>query len=527
MVVALSTAFPQKADSDTVASNDQLLVTPVDLSGDRVRSSLESGTVLLNDSIRSSQSLPADYRIGPGDILNVDVRGRVDLRYGQTYGTESASNINPKKNYIVLPDGNVNLPLLGSVEVAGKTVSELKPILKEKLSEYYKHFDVDVSVSQPATIKVWVSGMVLDPGPQVLPSSATLLEALLKAKVLPTGSTRRVRLTRHGNNQEADVFRMVSRGELQSNIPLLDGDEIFVPPATDWVTVTGEVSRQGQFEMIPLYGSAGDKCHVKDIIELCQGLLPTAAKSNAVIQRQNPDGNVMAIKVDLSGQDNPELQPGDNLIIPSITDYQPTVRLVGEFKGEGVYQRSAGNVLNKSGVYKLAEGETAGDVIIRTGGTTPQADLKHAKIERRNGDKIEILPLDLERVLTYKDRSADIVLKSGDTLILPALQDRVFVFGEVVRPGGFTYEPDGRLLDYLARAGGPGGRAKSTVVIVRGSADGDNEIIKVDTTRGFKGQSKDNPVMQPGDIVYVPEKTITGWRDISQIISTIRLLTLL
>lgn len=521
MAAALPAAFSQKADTGATRE----LVVPADLSGDRVRSSLEHGTAMLDDSIRSSHSLPADYRIGPGDLLCVDVRGRIDLRYGQAFGTESAPNINPEKNYMVLPDGTVNLPLLGPVAVSGKTVSELKPVLKNKLSEYYKRFDVDVSVSRPATIKVWVSGMVTNPGPQVLPSSATLLEALLSAEVLPTGTTRCVRFTRKGESRVVDVYRMVSRGELQANIPLASGDEIYVPPATDWVTVTGEVSRQGQFEMVPLRGLAGDRCCVKDIMELCQGLLPTAAKSNAVIQRKNPDGSVKAIHIDLSGQDNPELQPGDKLIIPSITDYQPTVRLVGEFKGDGVYQRSAGNVLNKSGVYKLAAGETAGDVIVRTGGTTPQADLKRAKIERRDGEKIEILPLDLEKVITRQDRSADVVLESGDTLVLPALQDKVFIFGEVVKPGGFAYEPDGRLLDYMALAGGPGGRAKSSVVIVRGGADG-NEVLKVDTTRGIKGQSKDNPVMQPGDVVYVPEKTITGWRDLSQIISTIRLLTL-
>ncbi|MEN6520188.1 MAG: SLBB domain-containing protein [Armatimonadota bacterium] len=523
-IVAVPAALSQRADSGDTAS--LAVVAPVDLSGDRISISTELESLALDDSIRSSFYISPDYLIGPGDLLAVDVRGRVDLHYGREKSEQdTTTKDNPLNVYSVLHDGTVNLPVIGPVEAAGKTILELRAIVKEKLSAYYKHFDVDISISRPATIKVWVSGMIANPGPQVLPSSATLLEALLKAVVQPTGSTRRVRLTRNGKSSVVDVFKMVSRGELEANVTLKGGDVIYVPPALEWVSVIGEVSRQGQFEMVPLYPKTANECRVSDVMELCQGLLPTAAETNAVINRRNADGSVKAIHIDLSGHDNPVLQLGDRLIIPSIFDYLPTIRLVGEFKGDGVYQRAAGNILNKSGVYRLAKGETAGDVIVRTGGATPQADLKHAKIERRSGDKTEIIALDLDSVITRQDKSADVVLKSGDTLILPALQDKVYVFGEVAKPGGFSYEPDGKLLDYVAQAGGPGGRAKSSVVIVRAASNG-NEFIKADIANGMKGKAKDNPVMQPGDIVYVSEKIISDWRDFSQIISTIRLLTL-
>ncbi|MEN6372750.1 MAG: polysaccharide biosynthesis/export family protein [Armatimonadota bacterium] len=526
-IVAVPAALSQKTDSGDTASKPTV-VAPVDLSGDRISISSDLKSLSLDDSTRSAYYLSPDYLIGPGDLLVVDVRGRVDLHYGREKSdsdTLSPSKDSPISTFPVLYDGTINLPVIGPVDAAGKTVPELKEIVKDKLSAYYKHFDVDISVSKPATIKVWISGMIANPGPQVLPSSATLLEALLKAVVQPTGSTRRVKLTRNGKSNVVDVFRMVSRGELEANVTLQGGDIIYVPPALDWVTVVGEVSRQGQFEMVPLHPADGKECHVSDVMDLCQGLLPTASGTNAVIRRNNPDGSVKAIHIDLSGNDNPALQPGDKLVIPSIADYQPMIRLVGEFKGDGVYQRVSGNVLNKSGVYRLANGETAGDVIVRTGGATPQADLKHAKIERRSSDKTEVIALDLDRVITRQDKSGDVVLESGDTLILPALQDKVYVFGEVVKPGGFSYEPDGRLLDYLAQAGGPGGRAKSSIVIVRATSN-KNELIKADIAKGIRGKAKDNPVMQPGDIVYVSEKIVSDWRDLSQIISTIRLLAL-
>jgi protein involved in polysaccharide export with SLBB domain len=103
--------------------------------------------------------------------------------------------------------------------------------------------------------------------------------------------------------------------------------------------------------------------------------------------------------------------------------------------------------------------------------------------------------------------------------------DKVYVFGQVPKPGAFDYEPDRRVLDYLARAGGPGARARATVVMVRGNPD-KPEIIKISTVKGMRGRESDNPIMQPGDVLYVPEGIIADWRDLSQIISTIRLLTL-
>ncbi|HOK53303.1 MAG TPA: SLBB domain-containing protein [Armatimonadota bacterium] len=495
--------------------------------GDGVRSSVRLPSASSDDSMRASIRLSPDYQIGVGDLLTIDVKGRVDLRYGVQSTADPASGDGVStNNYEVTPDGRVNLPLIGPVEAAGKTVNELEQVVTEKLSAYFKHFTVHISVASLGMIRVWVSGQVANPGPQALTSSATVLEALLRADILPTGSTRRIRLTRNGNSQTIDLFSIINCGELQDNITLAAGDEIHVPAVVDWVTVTGEVCRPGHYEMVPPPIDESTSFTVKSLLNLSEGLLPTAALSKAVIERRGTSDQVTALHVDLSSGENPVLQPGDNLIVPSVIEYQPIIRLVGEFKGENVYQRTAGAVLNKSGIYRLAKGETAGDVIARTGGTTPQADLKRAKIERRKNNKIEIIPLDLDRLVTYQDKSADVVLENGDTIILPALLDKVYVLGQVHRPGSISYEPERRLLDYLASAGGPSSRAKSSALIVRGDPD-KPEVIKVSLNeKGITNQDKDNPVLEPGDVVYVPEGIITDWRDISQIISTVRLLTL-
>ena len=529
-VISASPALAQKTDTvPYVVAAPEPEEKPAEPLGDRIQtpqSSQAALAALTGPSDWTSVRLLSDYRIGPGDVLTIRVKGRVDLHYGG----ESATNQltappAPPDTYTVLPDGTVHLPLIGAVRAAGKTAAELQSLVTNQLAAYFRNFTVDLSVSRPRSIKVSVSGQVANPGPQVLAATATVLEALLRAQILPTGSTRLINLRRNGRVRNIDAYGIVSQGDIEGNAILESGDDIYVPAAVDCVTVTGEVCRPGRFEMVPPQGQTASTVRVSDLVKLSLGLLPTAGRSHAIIERPVPGGEVQAIHVDLSGTDDPELRPGDDLVVPSVADYQPTIRLVGEFKGEGVYQRVAGTVLNKSGVYRLAKGETAGDVIVRTGGTTPQADLKRAKIERRNGGKVQVIPLDLDRVLTYQDKSADVVLDSGDTVVLPALMDRVYVFGQVVRPGGMPYEPDRRLIDYLAGAGGPTGRAKTSIIVVRGDPE-KSQIVRADIGRSIKGQERDNPVLQPGDVVYVPEKVVTDWRDLAQIISTVRLLTL-
>lgn len=502
--------------------------------GDRVRAELGARAPGSDAASRASVKLSPDYVIGAGDNLLITVRGRVDLKYGRE-AEAARDKADPASadqtgsssvGFEVMPDGLVHLPLLGPVRAQGKTVDELRRTITDGLSAYYKQFTVDLSVSMPGLVKVWVSGQVANPGPQVLTSTGTVLEALLKADIQPTGSTRAIQLKRGGKISIIDAYDIVARGNLESNILLEAGDEIYVPPAINCVTVLGEVCRPGQFEMTLSGGASDRQFGVKDLIDLSLGLLPNAAPSRAIIERPGAGNEVTALHVNLSQGENPPMRPGDKLIVPSVSDYQPTIRLVGEFKGDNVYQRVAGAVMNRSGVYRLAKGETAGDVIVRTGGATPQADLRRAKIERRTNGKLEVIPLDLEKVLSRQDKSADVVLESGDTVLLPALMDKVYVFGQVARSGGFPYEPERRMMDYLANAGGPNSRATQSVMIVRGNSE-NPDVMKFNLKSGMKGKSSDNPVMQPGDVIYVPQKTISDWRDISQVIATARMIMLL
>jgi protein involved in polysaccharide export with SLBB domain len=469
-----------------------------------------------------------DYVLGPGDVLNIVVKGRVDLGYHVNQAKlEGSTSANPDQ-ITVNPGGWIVIPIAGPIRVAGKTVSELTEAVKSALSDYFKNFNVVVTLASPRMMKVFVNGYVLNPGAHTVSGTSTLLEALLAAGIDVNGSTRRVELRRNGTVRTVDIYSVVIKGQLDANPTLESGDTIFVPQVTRWVEVDGEVTRSGRYELIP-------GMRIKDLLDLSMGVTPLGMASKAIIDRTESEGSVVAVRVDAEkacassgSSDNIELKNGDVLRIPNLSEYMPVIRMVGEFVGRGVYQRALGSeteqVLNKNGVFMLAKGKTAGEVIRETGGVTPQADLRNARIERASNGKKEVVAFNLEKLLRENDVSADVTLQNGDTIILPALSDSIYVFGAVGRPGSIAYTPGKKVSDYIGDAGGQtkAGRL-SHVRIIRG--DPKNPVImNCDVTKGIRDGGKNNPFLEPGDTVFIAEREFSGWRDVISVFTTIRLL---
>jgi len=519
MLMLAVTASAQTALTGQTAQTASVTQLPP---GDRITSAPKN----LEEWIPAA--LPKDtYRIGPGDVLAVNVQGKANLNYLINPSVKPGENPNET---MVTPGGQIFLPLVGEVQASGKTVVQLQDLLQTRFAEYFKNFTVSVSVSKVRTVNIWISGEVESPGPQVVPAVSTVSLAALQAGIKPTGSTRRITLIRGAEKRTVDLYKMAVTGSIEDDVPLEPGDGVNVPPATDYVSVTGEVTRPGQYEMIAM---GSDGFCVSDLVELALGTLPSAALDKCYIERIGEDGKKFTINLDLDSEQagKTPLVRGDNLVVQDISAFQPIIRLIGEFKGDDVYQRTPislegasariENVQNKSGIYYLKQGQTVLDVIVATGGITPQADLRRAHIERVENGAVKSIPVDLDRLLIDGDKSADVALVNGDSLILPALADKVHVFGEVKSPASFVYSPNRRLIDYLGDAGGPTQLAKLTdVSVVRNKGD-KPQIMRFNAKSAIRGSSdKDNPVLEPGDIVYVPAKFVSGWRDAVQLMFT-------
>ena len=173
-----------------------------------------SGSLRSRREILSSEQY---YRLGPEDVIKVDVWGEKDLTVDVT----------------VRPDGGISLPLIHFVQAAGLTPMELANVITTKLREYYKAPQVTVIVTEINASKIYVVGNVLKPGHYPLRQETTVLQALSHAGGLTTfASPRSIKIIRGaGPRQEirkVNYYRMIEEAG-EGNFILKPGDTIVVP----------------------------------------------------------------------------------------------------------------------------------------------------------------------------------------------------------------------------------------------------------------------------------------------------------
>src|SRR5271169_1334883 len=106
--------------------------------------------------------LDADYKIGPQDVLRVDVWKEPDIT----------------RTIPVRPDGKISLPLLNDVQAAGLTSMQLAGVIREGLTKYITSPQVTVTVSEINSRRVYCTGEVLKPGALSLLPNMTALQAI-------------------------------------------------------------------------------------------------------------------------------------------------------------------------------------------------------------------------------------------------------------------------------------------------------------------------------------------------------------
>jgi len=190
------------------------------------------------DLMRRSSPAPntGEYRIGPSDRVRVTVVGHNDL----------------SGDYVVGPDGRVGVPLIGTMDLQGLTRAAAANAIREGVSPYLADQPfVTVDVVEYRNNRVYVLGRVELPGVVELTGSGTLLQALSEAGGLPVREFR-ASLTRaaiiRGSEEIlwVDLVSLLQKGEVALNVPLRNGDVVFIPDSEDaTVFVMGEVASPG------------------------------------------------------------------------------------------------------------------------------------------------------------------------------------------------------------------------------------------------------------------------------------------
>jgi polysaccharide biosynthesis/export protein len=402
----------------------------------------------------------ANYRLGPGDEVNVILTGAVQDAYPLRISREGT---------LVVPD-------VGEVMVRGLTVQSLEDLLRARFGEVYASglTRVSVALGRLRGIQVYVIGDVERPGPYQISGVGTVMDALYRAGgPSRTGSFREIEV-RRGNQvvRRLDLYDYLLRGNSQADTRLEHGDVIFVPPVARRVRLEGAVRRPALYELV-----AGDG--LRDALRFAGGPEAEAALRRVQIDRvvspleQMPGVERVLLDVDVlrlldPGESDVPLRDGDRVQVYSVGDERRhMVTIVGEVRQPGVYAWTAGTTLH--------------DVVGRASGATESAFIDRAHVFRLDPSTGE------RRMMSASLATADgraTVLEDRDSVVVYSRErlrprEYVTVGGVVKRPGRYLLVEGATVNDMILAAGGfAEGAYRSEVYVARPS----HSETRTDTT---------------------------------------------
>lgn len=453
-------------------------------------------------SLVGGASVPNDYVIGPGDVLNVQLFG----------------NQNRNLRLLVNRDGTVNFPELGPISVAGLSFLDAKGEIEQRVSNQMIGVQGNVAMGEVRSIPVLVLGETRQPGYHTVSGLATITTALfVSGGVTPIGSLRNVELRREGRLvARLDLYDLLARGDSSGDMRVQAGDVIFIPPVGPVVAVDGEVRRPAIYEL-------REDTSIQDIVRLAGGLTPEADPSRISITRIDDQLRRVVINVDYRQTEarGQGLSNGDVLHVGRLRP-QLDVGVVIE------------GFVHRPGVVAWRPGLRLTDVVISIDELKPSADANYVLIRREIGEdrRLEVLSADLMAAFAQPGGDADPVLQPRDRILVFELapgRERIIqpildeirlqagvasptgvvrVEGQVKAPGDYPLEPGMRVSD-LIRAGGGlrpsafGLEAELVRYEVSSSGTRQTELIQVNLAEVLSGvQSRDVP-LRPFDYLII------------------------
>jgi protein involved in polysaccharide export with SLBB domain len=486
---------------------------------------------------------PAQYRVGPGDVLAIQI----------------LSGTAVEQLLAITPENAVMLPRIGEVSLLGKTLAQAKDTIIRILKKRMPAAEISVMLRKSRTIYVTLRGNVRYPGTYALPASmkvstavrlanqparspsqtpgggtaaatadpareAVIIEAqktalrgggtAAQSEELPSVVARNITvLHADGTADNVDLDKALGANDLSADPSLRESDQIYVPFENgdyEKVTIAGAVRRPVSIAYKP-----GDKASM--LLRLAYGLAPEADPSQITLEQSGtkinltvqPDGSI-------SGND-PLLEAGAVILVQKKNSStrgrnSAVVEIVGAVQKPGAYTIEPGTT-------KLKE------CIAQAGGLDEKAYLPLGYIVRRE----QQLPASVDprskalSGLQYTDLSVEdtsryllhsmyrkpavacdfakafsgseqdnVLLEDGDIIVIPVNPRRVYVYGQVNSPGYVAFQPGKTMEWYIQKAGGYAAGAEK------------------DLTRIIKGRSKvwvkgddEKVIVESGDEIYV------------------------
>lgn len=432
---------------------------------------------------------PADYVLGAGDMVIIDVWGASQ----QSFSGE------------ISPDGNIIVENIGPVRLAGLTVSAANEHVKEVFGEYYNSSSVSLSVGSTRSVKVEIVGDVVAPGSYTLSALSTLFNALyLAGGISDMGTLRDIRVFRNGKQvSKIDVYDYIINGNNTGNIRLQDNDLVVVGPYNAIVDIKGKVKRPMKYEL------KSDE-PLSKLFMYTGGFTGDAFTKNVrVIRKSGREYSIHTVEKDKFGSF--KLMDGDSVYVDSIIPrFSNMVEIKGAVFHPGMYE-TGGNIKT---VYELIE---AAD------GLREDAFLQRAVMHRRKSDRrLEVLPVDVEGIIN--GTAPDVELRKEDVLFIPSVNDMrgeetLKISGEVNYPGIYEFAENTSLEDFVLQAGGLTNIASTVKIDVYRRVYDPKALAERDTiTENFSFALKDGFIidgtpgfiLKPFDEVHVRKSPVNA-----------------
>jgi protein involved in polysaccharide export with SLBB domain len=452
--------------------------------------------------------VPSEYVVGPGDRLEVQLIG----------------NTKSRQSLVVNRDGRIMFAELGPIAVAGLKFDAAKARIEARVSEQMIGTQAIVTLGDLRSIRVFVLGEAERPGSYTVSGLSTITNALFASGgVKPIGSLRNIQLKRGGTLvTRLDLYDLLMNGDTSSDVRLLPGDVIFIPPVGNTVSVTGAIRRPAIYEL------RGEST-AADLLYLGGGLMPDADPRLAKIQRIDERRERVVVDVDLTSAQarGTRLRSGDLLQIPAA---RPTLANAVQLKGH-VYRPTTA---------QFRSGMRLTDLLPSPEDLKPNADAQYVLIRREAPEtrRVSVISADLEAAWRARSSNANPLLEPRDQVIVfdsesgraqyldPILQELklqstsaeptqiVRISGRVRAEGEYPLEPGMTVSDLVRAGGGLDERAYAEEAElaryeVRDGQTRRTEVLKLDIGRALAGDSTADLLLAPFDHVVI--KQISEW----------------
>jgi polysaccharide biosynthesis/export protein len=465
--------------------------------------------------------VPAEYVVGPGDTIEVQLIGNSRGRYALVVGR----------------DGRINFPELGPIAVSGRRFDVVRAELESRVRDQMIGTQASVGIGELRSIRIFVLGDAETPGSYTVSGLSTITNALfVSGGIKKIGSLRNIQLKRAGRTVTTlDLYDLLLDGDTRADERLLPGDVIFIPPIGTTVGLAGEVRRPAIYEL-------KKETTAEELLRLGGGSMPEADPSIATLERVNAQRARVTIDVDLtsSAGRGETLRAGDVLRVPAIRPVlEDSVVILG--------------YVHRPGEYQFRPGMRIADALPSVDELRPNADQRYLLVRRElpPDRRIRVFSADLERALAEPSSPANFELaprdqiyvfdlESGrDRVIEPLMRElrmqsridqptaEVSVAGRIKVPGKYPLEP-GMTISDLLRAGGSldeaayGGQAELTRYEVTGGETRQVQLIQVDLRRVLEGDAAADIALRPFDYLVIKEVPLWGAQEEVEILGEVK-----